>query len=84
MNITNRSNKYMRSLPWFDRIPKSVLAAIAVSYASSGGDYLEQASDNVAREWMVLYENGIVPQRPPADIREAAQRAEDREELCTR
>lgn len=78
MNINNRSNEYMEALKFFDAVPKSVLAAIAVSYASSGGDYLDFASDNIAREWTLLHEQGIVPQRPPAFVRESAAVAERR------
>lgn len=44
--------------------PKAVLAAIAVSFASSGGDELEAARERVLREWWILHENGIVKQRP--------------------
>ena len=69
MNVTNLFNEYARLLPYYDRIPKTVLAAIAVSYASRGGDCLHEAAANVAREWATLYQNGIVPQKPPADVR---------------
>lgn len=68
MSITNLFNEYARLLPYFDRIPKTVLAAIAVSYASHGGDHLDEAAANVAREWATLYQNGIVRQKPPADV----------------
>ena len=44
--------------------PKTVLAALAVSYASSGGDFLDRAERALAYEWQVLYDNGIVPQKP--------------------
>ena len=63
-----------------DRIPKSVLGAIAFSYASSGGDYLDHGVENVAREWVTLYENKIVPQRPPKYVFDLAQKAKEREE----
>ena len=45
--------------------PKAVFAAIAVSYATCGGDYIERARENVLLEWWFLHENGIIPQRPP-------------------
>jgi hypothetical protein len=61
-----RGNCYAAQIRGYDKIPKAVLAAIAVSYASGGGDWLENASDNVLNEWRILYNNGIVPQRPPA------------------
>lgn len=56
--------------------PKAVLAAIAVSALTSGGDYLETAQERVAYEWQVLHLNGIVPQPLPAKYREAAERGE--------
>lgn len=51
-------------------VPKAVLAALVVSYASTGGDLLQSAEGtgkmlhNVADEWRILHEHGIVPQRP--------------------
>lgn len=48
----------------YARTPKAVLAAIAVSMLSSGGDHMEGVADRVLDEWRVLYLNGIVPQRP--------------------
>lgn len=45
--------------------PKAVFAAIAVSYASAGGDHLNLANENIIREWWTLFDNGIVPQKPP-------------------
>jgi len=63
-----------------DRIPKSVLGAIVFSYASSGGDHMEHGIENVAREWVILYENQIVPQRPPQYVFDLAKKAVEREE----
>ena len=55
----------------YNDAPKAVLAAIAVSFGTSGGDEIEKAQENVLREWWILFENGIVTQRPtmpkPAD-----------------
>lgn len=50
----------------YENIPKAVLAAIAVSALTLGGDYLEEARSRVAKEWLILFQNGIVPQKPPA------------------
>lgn len=47
-----------------EKMPKNVLAAIAVSYASNGGDNLDKAAGRIAKEWQILYDNGIVPQKP--------------------
>jgi hypothetical protein len=58
-------NEYARLLGnLFADTPKAVFAAIAVSYATGGGDWLDKASENVLREWWVLYDNQIIPQRP--------------------
>lgn len=47
----------------YDEIPKAVLAAIAVSALTKGGDELEMAQARIADEWRILHENGIVPQK---------------------
>lgn len=66
-HINNRLNEYSLALGrLYADAPKSVLAAVAVSLATVGGDYLEEAEQRVLDEWRVLHENGIVPQRPPA------------------
>jgi hypothetical protein len=64
-----------------DRIPKAVVAAIAVSYATSGGDYPQNAQENVSEEWVILYENKIVPQRPPQYVFDLAAKAKQRKEV---
>ena len=50
MNIKNLRNEYADLLPYLNTIPKSVLAAIAVSALTCGGDYLDQAAERVASE----------------------------------
>jgi len=66
MRVTATGNAYAAELgDLFDRIPKAVLAAIAVSALTTGGDYLQHARFRVLTEWAALYANGIVPQRPP-------------------
>ncbi len=71
MHLKNLSNPYQRELgDLFEDMPKSVLAAIAVSALTMGGDYLEEAQQRAAREWQVLFEAGIVPQRPSKLARE--------------
>jgi hypothetical protein len=49
----------------YEKTPKAVLAAIAVSFISSGGDHMDDIDDEILKEWRVLYLSGIVPQRPP-------------------
>lgn len=60
-------NQYSSLLPrkFYESCPKAVLAALAVSYASQGGDHLGQIDAKLLKEWWVLFENGIVPQKPP-------------------
>lgn len=50
----------------YRRIPKAVLAAIAVSPQQNGGvgDTSGTADDYLLREWALLWQQGIVPQRP--------------------
>lgn len=48
-----------------DKIPKMVALAVAVSALTSGGDRLHEARDSFLREWWCLYDNKIVPQKPP-------------------
>lgn len=49
----------------FEKCPKAVFAAIAVSSLTMGGDQLDEARNRVIEEWWILYENDIVPQKPP-------------------
>lgn len=69
--INKVSNEYAEELgSLYDRIPKAVLAAIAVSYASNGGYDMEHAVDNILAEWQCLHNNHIIPQKPVQQPRE--------------
>lgn len=58
-------NRYAALLENYDEIPKSVLAAVAVSLALlQNEEDLSAVSKIINDEWKVLHENGIVPQRP--------------------
>lgn len=57
-------NSYARELKLYGSMPKAVLAAIAVSLATCGGDRLDEANERVCAEWEILAQNGIVPQKP--------------------
>lgn len=62
-----KMNSYAESLgDLYDKVPKSVLAAIAVSALTVGGDYLDEARARLLAEWKALHENKIVPQKPIA------------------
>ncbi|RPI55960.1 MAG: hypothetical protein EHM49_01255 [Deltaproteobacteria bacterium] len=67
MHLNNKSNEYVDLIPEriFDKIPKTVLGAIAISALTGGGDYLDNVQDKIMGEWSILYQNGIVPQKPP-------------------
>jgi hypothetical protein len=60
-----KSNEYADAISdeLFDALPKSVLAAIAVSFACRNGDF-NDVDNRILKEWMTLHENGIVPQKP--------------------
>lgn len=66
MNLKNNSNEYQKLLGEdFDKIPKAVLAAIAISLANRiTSDNFEESLAVVRSEWWILYENKIVPQKP--------------------
>ena len=67
--MAGTSNQYADELgALFAAIPKTVLAAIAVSFASQGGDRLDEARVKIMEEWRYLYENGIVPQKPAQGV----------------
>jgi hypothetical protein len=65
--INKKSNEYAEVISEiYDRIPKAVLAAIAVSFSlilNEGQDF-DQVQDTILTEWRILNENGIVPQKP--------------------
>ncbi len=50
---------------FYAQCPKAVFAALAVSYASRGGDFLGGIEKILLKEWWILYQNQIVPQKPP-------------------
>ena len=62
-------NEYASELgDLYARTPKAVLAAVAVSVLTRGGDDLDDPDAARARlldEWRILHLNGIVPQAPP-------------------
>lgn len=75
MHVNAKSNEYADAIMRiYNDIPKAVLAAIAVSALTNGGDNLNEALERVANEWLILWCNKIVPQKPPAKIAELACR----------
>ncbi len=70
MVVNKKSNEYAKVISEiYDRTPKAVLAAIAVSYAmmvddSVDYDGFEGVQEAILKEWGILHSNGIVPQKP--------------------
>jgi len=64
-----KSNEYADAMgELYYTIPKSVLAAIAVSFACRDGDFSD-VENELLKEWMILFENGIVQQKPRKPIK---------------
>lgn len=64
------TNEYARTLGGvYDDMPKAVLAAVAVSALTVGGDLLDEAAVRVVTEWDALHNAGIVPQPVPVKFR---------------
>ena len=81
MNLKNLGNQYAKQLgDAYDHIPKTVLAAIAVSALTCGGDHIEDARRNVLAEWYILNLGGVIPQKPPAEARDAFDQKEEAEQ----
>lgn len=66
MNLRNKGNEYQHEYPNFEKTPKTVAAAVAISLALRlCSDDIEAARKMVASEWASLNDAGIVPQKPP-------------------
>ncbi len=65
MHIKNKSNPYAEELgAMLDDCPKAIVAAIAVSALTCGGDHLQEAAERFRAEWGALHVNGIVHKGP--------------------
>jgi hypothetical protein len=58
------------SLELYEDCPKAVLAAIAVSALTIGGDQLDKAAARIAQEWQTLHAAGVVAQPPTKQARD--------------
>lgn len=69
--INKKLNQYVEAIPRevFEDTPKAVWAALAISFATCGGDRLDEAAYSLIQEWMILKENGIVPQSVPSSLK---------------
>lgn len=60
-----KTNEYKQLIKNYDKIPKAILAAIVVSnLLNHVGTNQEEVTQAIADEWLTLYVNGIVPQKP--------------------
>ncbi len=68
-----KSNEYADAIPatLFEKMPKDVFAAVALSLALRlNNDDLQTAVGELVSEWQTLYQNGVIPQKPPNAIAE--------------
>ena len=67
MNLKNKSNGYVDAMgkDIFEKCPKTVLAAIAVSALTLGGDEIQHARKRILNEWKCLFNSNIITQKPP-------------------
>lgn len=65
------SNAYVQELDpsVYDAVPKAVLAAVAISALTGGGDHLDHATQRIVTEWHTLHQAGVVPQPVPVALR---------------
>lgn len=71
MHLDAKPNEYQETLErLFDKTPKAVFAAIAVSFlkrlggGESDTDTPAAIQAAILNEWSILHANGIVPQKP--------------------
>lgn len=71
MNRRANRNEYQETLGLvFDKMPKAVLAAVAISFLKrlGGGEHDTETpaaiQASIIAEWDILHTNGIVPQKP--------------------
>lgn len=65
--VVKLDNDYQKliSRELFEKTPKSVFAALAVSMFLNDRNYgFEQVDEAIISEWKVLYEQMILPQKP--------------------
>lgn len=67
MPANKTSNEYAEMITIYESMPKAVLAALAVSLVMrvNGSTTPKEVTDELINEWEALYDNGIIPQKPP-------------------
>ena len=64
LNVGNEYEEVIDS-QLYASIPKSVIAAILVSYLQRLGVGFDDVDSAIVEEWVILHGQGIVPQKPP-------------------
>ena len=69
--VFRTTNEYQRLIVDYDKIPKAVLAAIAVSALNLAfcEDDLDKVNEALINEWNVLHSAGIIPQKPIREVK---------------
>lgn len=65
--VFKKSNSYQELLSqeFYEKCPKAVLAAIAVSFViNHQGSDADVAEEIILHEWDILHKNGTIPQKP--------------------
>jgi hypothetical protein len=74
MNLKNHTNDYQQLLgAVFEDTPKAVLAAIACSAYEQLGIHQDDFAAQIAYEWRCLFNGGVVPNKPPSRVLQAAR-----------
>lgn len=82
MPVNKTKNSYQSQLDpaFYERCPKAVFAAIAVSFVVNlKGQTFHKLESELYLEWLTLYRQGIVPQKPPANLISKKRAGSDRE-----
>lgn len=69
---TDNTYQKILSAEFYQKCPKSVLAAIAVSFViNHQGSDEDVAEEIILHEWDILHKNGTIPQKPYRDAKSA-------------
>lgn len=67
---TTNSYQNILSPEFLEKCPKSVLAAIAVSFTINHQNFSEEMAEEVIlNEWHILHKNGTIPQKPHREVK---------------
>ena len=72
--VFKQQNSYqeMLSLEFYEKCPKAVFAAIAVSFVlNHQGTDSELTEETILKEWGILHQSGIIPQKPYRELKNA-------------